>query len=260
MSNINPIKATIKLYAKQLRTPSFSHYEDIIRQMENGESYEHFLNKLMKKELVSRQENQQRRKMKAAKFPYSKTVDEFDFSRLEHVSSACVWELASCDFIKSRQNIIMIGNPGSGKTHLSIALGLKACHAGYNVRFYTASNLVNELSEALHLNKLTKFEKSLSKIDLLILDELSYLTFNRHQSELLFQVISERSERGSVIVTTNLAFSSWTDLFENEVLVTAMIDRLTFKSHILDMNVDDSYRLLQTKFGGINNGIKRSHV
>lgn len=260
MSTIDPIKETIKLYAKQLRTPSFAHYQDVIRQMENGESYEHFLNKLMKKELENRQENQQQRKMKAAKFPYFKTVDEFDFTRLEHVSSACVWELASCDFIKSRQNIILIGNPGSGKTHLSIALGLKACHAGYNVKFYTASNLVNELSEALHMKKLSKFEKSLAKVDLLILDELSYLTFNRHQSELLFQVISERSERGSVIVTTNLEFSSWTDLFENELLVTAMIDRLTFKSHILDMNVDDSYRLLQTKFGGINNGIKRTNV
>ena len=90
-------------------------------------------------------------------------------------------------------------------------------------------------------------------MDLLILDELSYLTFNRHQSELLFQVISERSERGSVIVTTNLAFSSWTELFENEILVAALIDRLTFKSHILDINVDDSYRLLQTKYGDLRN-------
>jgi DNA replication protein DnaC len=249
MSTINPTKETIKLYAKQLRTPSFSQYEDIIRQLDNSESYEHFLSKLMQKEIAIRQENQQKRKVKAAKFPYFKTIDDFDFNRLEHVSSACVWEFASCDFIKNRQNIVMIGNSGSGKTHTSIGLGLKACNAGFNVRFYTAANLVNELSESLQLKRLSKFEKNLSKTDLLILDELSYLTFNRHQSELLFQVISERSERGSVIVTTNLAFSDWTELFENESLVAAMIDRLTFKSHILNMNVEDSYRLLQTKFG-----------
>ena len=209
-----------------------------------------------KKEIAVRQENQQKRKIKAAKFPYFKTIDDFDFNRLEHVSSAHLWELASCDFIKSRQNIVMIGNSGSGKTHLSIGLGLKACNAGFNVKFYTAANLVNELSESLQLNRLSKFEKALAKVDLLILDELSYLTFNRYQSELLFQVISERSERGSVIVTTNLAFSDWTELFENESLVAAMIDRLTFKSHILNMNVKDSYRLLQTKNGGLINGSK----
>ena len=249
MSTINPTKETIKLYAKQLRIPSFSQYEDIIRQLDNSESYEHFLSKLMQKEIAIRQENQQKRKVKAAKFPYFKTIDDFDFNRLEHVSSACVWELASCDFIKNRQNIVMIGNSGSGKTHTCIGLGLKACNAGFNVRFYTAANLVNELSESLQLKRLSKFEKNLSKTDLLILDELSYLTFNRHQSELLFQVISERSERGSVIVTTNLAFSDWTQLFENESLVAAMIDRLTFKSHVLNMNVEDSYRLLQTKSG-----------
>lgn len=256
MSTINPTKETIKLYAKQLRTPSFSQYEDIIRQLDNSESYEHFLNKLMQKEIAIRQENQQKRKVKAAKFPYFKTIDDFDFNRLEHVSSAYIWELASCDFIKNRQNVVMIGNSGSGKTHLSLGLGLKACNAGFNVKFYTAANLVYELSEALQLHRLSKFEKTLAKVDLLILDELSYLTFNRHQSELLFQVISERSERGSVIVTTNLAFSDWTQLFENESLVAAMIDRLTFKSHILNMNVKDSYRLLQTKIGGLSNDSK----
>lgn len=127
---------------------------------------------------------------------------------------------------------------------------MKACQAGFTVKFYTAANLAMELSEALQFNRLSKFEKSLSKIDLLILDELSYLPFNRHQSELLFQVISERSERASVIVTTNLEFSRWTELFENEIMVSALIDRITFRSHILNMNVDDSYRLLQTVKGG----------
>ena len=142
----------------------------------------------------------------------------------------------------------MIGNPGSGKSHLSIALGMKACFAGFNVRFYTAVNLANELAEALQFHRLSKLEKSLSKAHLLIIDELSYLTFNRHQSEMLFQVISERSERASVIITTNLEFSSWTDLFDNEMMVAALIDRITFRSHILNMNVKDSYRLASRDF------------
>jgi len=118
------------------------------------------------------------------------------------------------------------------------------------VRFYTAVNLANELAEAVQFHRLSKLEKSLSKVDLLIIDELSYLTFNRHQSEMLFQVISERSERASIILTTNLEFSSWTDLFENEIMVAALIDRVTFRSHILNMNVKDSYRLEQTLLNG----------
>ncbi len=247
---INPQKEIIKIYAKQLRTPSFSRFDDIVRQMAPNEGYEHFLSRLMKNEVDLRQENMQKRRLKAAKFPFYKTLDDYDFSRLEHVSEAYVRELATCDFIQKRQNVVMIGNPGAGKTHISLALGLNACHAGFNVKFYTASHLVNDLSEALEFKRLSKFEKNLSKVDLLIVDELSYLTFNRHQSELLFQIISERSERSSVIVTTNLEFSNWTQIFENEIMVAALIDRLTFKSHILNMNVKDSYRLLQTKFGG----------
>lgn len=249
MSSINPTKETIKIYAKHLKLPCFIGYEDVIRQLQPDEGYEDFLKQLMKLEVAQRQENLQRRRIKSAKFPFMKTLDEFDFTRLEKVSSSFIWELGSCDFVRNKQNIIMVGNPGSGKTHLSIGLGLKACQAGMNVKFYTASNLVNDLTEALQLGRLGKFERALSKIDLLILDELSYLTFNRHQSELLFQVISDRSERGSIIITTNLEFSRWTELFENEIMVTALIDRVTFRSHILDMNVEDSYRLLQTKKG-----------
>jgi DNA replication protein DnaC len=237
----------IKLYAKQLKLPSFTAYEDVIRQLNSDESFDAFLVQLMKEELAQRQEKLQKRKIKAAKFPYIKTFDEFEFERLPNVSKAHFMELSNCDFIKNRENIVMIGNPGSGKSHSLLALGLKACQAGFNVRFYTAASLVNELSEALQLNRLSKFEKSLAKVDLLLIDELSYLSFNRHQSELLFQVISERSERGSVIVTTNLEFSKWTELFENEIMVSALIDRLTFRSHILNMNVDESYRYQETK-------------
>ncbi len=242
---INPIKETIKLYAKQLRTPTFLNYEKVVRQLTPGDGYDKFLCEIMKIEIMQRQEAGQSRRIKNARFPFLKTLDEFDYSRLEHVSDSFIWELASCDFIGKRENLVMVGNPGAGKTHLSIAFGMKACYAGFRVKFYTAVNLANELAEALQFHRLSKLEKSISKIDLLIIDELSYLTFNRHQSEMLFQVISERSERASIIITTNLEFSSWADLFENEIMVAALIDRVTFRSHILNMNVKESYRLEQ---------------
>ena len=134
----------------------------------------------------------------------------------------------------------------SGKTHLSIALGMNACEAGYRVKFYTAVNLAAELAEAVQMNRLSKLEKSLSKIDLLIINELSYLTFNRYQSEMLFQIISERSEKASVIISTNLEFSEWTQLFENEMMLAALIDRVTFRSSVLNMNCSSSYRIDST--------------
>lgn len=242
---IHPIKETIKLYAKQLRTPAFVGYENVVRQLSPGDGYDRFLCDTMQLEVVQRQLAGQKRRLKKAGFPMMKTLDEFEYNRLEHVSESFIRELAAGDYINRRQNVVMIGNPGSGKTHLAIGLGLKACYAGFNVKFYTAMNLANELAEAIQLHRLSKLEKSLAKVELLVLDELSYLTFNRHQSEMLFQVISERSERASVIVTTNLEFSRWTELFENEIMVAALIDRITFRSHILNMNVKDSYRLEQ---------------
>lgn len=247
MGTISANKEIIKLYARQLKTPTFLNYDEIIRQLQSDDGYEEFLKEIMRMELLQRQDNLHKRRIKAAKFPIHKTIDEFDLNRLENVSKAYIAELVNCDFIHQKQNILMIGNCGSGKTHLSIALGLKACQAGYHVRFYTAVNLATELVEAFQEGRLSKLEKSLAKVDLLIIDELSYLTFNRHQSELLFQVISERSERGSVIITTNLEFSKWTELFENEMMVSALIDRVTFRSHILDMNVSESYRFKETK-------------
>lgn len=239
-------KELIKLYARELRMPSFNRYEEVIRQMTAGDGYEAFLLRMLKEESAERAVTAQKRRLKEACFPLPKTIDEFDCGRLAHVSEATVRELASCDFIKARQNIVMIGDPGSGKTHLAIALGMNACQAGFRVRFYTAVNLAAELAEALQGHRLSKFEAGLRKSDLLIIDELSYLTFNRTQSEMLFQAISERSERASVIITTNLAFSDWTQLFENEMMLAALIDRVTFHAHILNMNHAEgelSYRL-----------------
>ena len=240
---MNTTSEMIRLYARQLKIPTFAEYEEILRQADPAADFGTLLLELMKTETASRQENQNKRRLKAAGFPYLKTMDEFDCSQLnEAVSPLFLNELASCQFIRQRQNVVMIGNPGRGKTHLSIALGLKACSQGFNVLFKNAATLSTELCEARDNYRLGKLERTLAKADLLILDELSYLSFNRHQSELLFKVISDRSEKGSTIVTTNLPFSKWTELFENTTMVAALIDRLTFRSHVLDMN-GKSYRL-----------------
>lgn len=244
--SINVVDEQIRLYAKQLKIPTFAEYDDIIRQADPSLGLSGLLLELMKAECEARQANQNRRRLKAAGFPYQKTLDEFDYTQLNNtVSQEFIQELASCQFISNRQNIVMIGNPGRGKTHLSIALGMKACIAGYKVLFKNAATLSTELCEAKDHYSLGKLERALAKADLLILDELSYLSFNRHQSELLFKVISDRSEKSSTIVTTNLPFSKWTELFENTTMVAALIDRLTYRSHVMDMN-GDSFRLKAT--------------
>ena len=133
---------TIELYSKQLRTPMFNQYQDVIRQLDQSQGYEDFLIALLKLELDSRQESTRRRKIKGAGFPYIKTMEELEYNRFEHLEDAFLGELGTCDFISKRQNIVMIGNPGTGKTHLSIALGVKACMQGMNVKFYTAANLL----------------------------------------------------------------------------------------------------------------------
>ncbi len=230
------------MYSKQLRTPMFNNYTEVIRQLDQNQSYGDFLIALMKLELDSRLESTRRKKVKSAGFPYIKTIDELDCGRFEHMQEAFIHELAACDFIAKRQNIVMIGNPGTGKTHLSIALGIKACMQGMNVKFCTAANLANELIEAQDNHRLIRLEKQIAKVDLLIIDELSYLTYNRHQSEILFKVVADRVERKSVIVSTNLQFCEWTTMFENQTMVTALIDSLTFRSHVLNMNSDNPYR------------------
>ena len=238
---MNPKSEIIAFYAKQLRVPSFTSYEEVLRQQEQL-GYEDFLIAMMKQELASRSANQQKRRIKQAGFPSEKSLEEFDFKRLQHIEEAYIHQLASCDYIRNRQNILMIGNPGSGKSHLSIALGLRACRSGFRVKFITAATLATMLVEARETKELLKLERQLQKAELLIIDELSYLSFNRHQSELLFKIISDRAEKSSVIISTNLEFSRWTELFENPTLIAALVDRLTFRSHILNMN-NPSYRM-----------------
>lgn len=244
--SVDPVQEQVRLYAKQLKLPTFVRYPDILRKGRPDARFEELLLELMKAETEQRQENQNRKRLRAAGFPYTKTLEELDLSRYGgDLSNLFVNELASCKFISEKKNVVMIGNPGRGKTHMAIGLGLKACALGMNVLFKNAATLSTELTEAKDNYVLGRLEKRIRQADLLILDEMSYVSFDRFQSELLFKAVSDRSERGSIIVTTNLPFSQWTELFENTAMVAALVDRLTFKSYILDMN-GDSYRLDQT--------------
>ena len=246
MSNL-VIDDQIRMLAKQLKLPTFANYTGITRQAAPDSSMGELLLLLMKSELEQRQENQNRKRLKQAGFPYTKTLDELDLGRYNgEISTLFVNELASCKFIKEHRNITMLGNPGRGKTHMAIGLGLKACSQGMTVLFKNAASLSTELAEARDNYSLGRLEKRIQKADLLILDEMGYVSFDRYQSELLFKIIADRSERGSIIITTNLPFSEWTTLFENTAMVAAMIDRLTFQSYVLDMN-GESYRLSVTK-------------
>lgn len=237
----------IRLLAKQLRIPTFNNYHEITRQVGENADIGEIILQLMKNEYEQRQDNQNRRRLKQAGFPYTKTVEELDLSRYQgQLSEVFINELSSCAFVRERRNIVMLGNPGRGKTHLAIGLGLKACAQGMTVLFRNAASLSTELREARDNYSLGKLEKRIQRTDLLILDEMGYVSFDRYQSELLFKVIADRSERGSIIVTTTLPFSEWPSLFENTAMVAAIVDRLTYKSHILDMN-GESYRLKQSK-------------
>lgn len=237
----------IRMFSKQLKIPTFVNYTELLRQTDPDSDFGELLLALMKAEYEQRQENQNMRRLKQAGFPFTKTLDELDITRYNgQISEIFVNELASCKFIREHRNITMLGNPGRGKTHMAIGLGLKACSLGMTVLFKNAASLSTELTEAKDNYSLGRLEKKIQRADLLILDEMGYVSFDRYQSELLFKIIADRSERGSIIITTNLPFSEWTSLFENTAMVAAMIDRLTFQSYVLDMN-GESYRLAKTK-------------
>lgn len=236
------IRESIKYYAKELKLPTFASPDRLLKDFAAGQNPEEFMLALMKEEYEHRKENQRRRRVKKAGFPMVKTIEEFDLKALSHVKPEYVRQLVGGDFIDRHENIVMIGNPGTGKTHLMTAIGYRACLNGRRVLFRNATTLATELKEAKDSYQLRKMEKAVAATDLLLLDELSYTSFSQEASELLFKIIAERSERSSTIITTNLEFSRWVEMFSNQTLVAALVDRLTFHSHILNMN-GKSYRL-----------------
>ena len=241
-------KLLLETHLKALRLPTFlREYDKLARECAaEGSDYPRYLLRLSELELLDRDRRATERRIKAAKFPVVKTLDTFEFPALPKLNKKLVLELARCEFIDRRENVLALGNSGTGKSHLALALGMAACQGGYRVRFTTAAALVNELLEARDERRLLRFQKQLAKQDLLIVDELGYVPLSKTGAELLFEVFSQRYEQSSTLVTSNLPFNEWTEILGSERMTGALLDRLTHHVHILEMN-GDSFRLKQSK-------------
>ena len=209
-------------------------------------SYEEFLDELLIKELEQRKINGIERRIRYAKFPCRKFIEDFQKSFYNKDLQDEFEILETLNFIDMKENVILIGTPGAGKTHYAIALGIKACMDGRRVMFASVPNLVIELREALSKSAFNLYKRKFEKYDLVILDELGYVSFDKESCEILFNLLSNRNDKGSILITTNLVFERWNEIFQDPMLNGAIVDRLAFKAHVLDMSRDVSYRHQQT--------------
>jgi DNA replication protein DnaC len=208
--------------------------------------YATFLLRLVERELLDRDKRAAERRIKDANFPVIKTIDTYDFKAQPSINEQLVRELLRGEYIDKKENVLLIGNPGTGKTHLACALAFSGCAQGRKVRFYTATDLVTQLVECREERKLQRLHKQLQRIDLLLIDEMGYVPFSKTAAELLFEMISRAYEHHSIMLTTNLAFEQWTEIFGSERLTGALLDRLTHRCHIIEAN-GQSYRLRQAR-------------
>jgi DNA replication protein DnaC len=232
---------------KQLKLSTMrKELDSTIRQArEIGSDYADFLMELTAAELDVRGENRLKRRMREAKFPLIKTLESFDHEAAVGLDLRLLREMATGDYIKKHRNIIFMGRSGTGKSHLATALGIEACRQDIRTRFISCYGLVNELIEAREERVLQRLLARYCRYEILILDELGYIPFSKEGAELLFQILTERHEKGSVIITTNLGFADWAQVFGDPVMTGALLDRLTHRAHIIPCDWD-SYRLRQS--------------
>jgi DNA replication protein DnaC len=231
-------------HLKALKLPTFMREHDKLARQCAAEGVDHtgYLLRLAELELLERERRLVERRIRQARFPAVKSLDSFDFAAIPSLNKLLVLELARGEYIERRENVIALGNSGTGKTHVALGLGLAACQKGLAAGFTTAAALVHELLEARDERRLLRLQQQLAGYRLLIIDELGYVPLSPTGAELLFEVFSRRYERGSVLVTSNLPFDEWTSVFGSERLTGALLDRLTHHVHILEMN-GESYRL-----------------
>lgn len=233
---------------KSLRLPTVLREYSKLATQAAAEGLDHvqFLARLIELEMIDRERRMIERRIKAAKFPAVKSLDSFDFKAIPALNKMQVLELARCEWIERRENVIALGPSGTGKTHIALGLGLSACQKGLSVGFVTAAALVHELMEARDERRLLRLQKQMVSHKLLIIDELGFVPLSKTGAELLFELISQRYERGATLITSNLPFDEWTETFGSERLTGALLDRLTHHVNILEMN-GESYRLGQSK-------------
>jgi DNA replication protein DnaC len=239
----NPLLDT---YLRQLRLPTFLKYypQFATDAGRNNEDPVRFLLALAEQEINQRQQNMLQQRIKTARFPVLKELADFDFSCLPQLNKAQIHDLARGEYIQQRQGLIFIGNPGLGKTHLAIGLAAAACRQGRRVRFWTAAGLVNELLQAQDEHRLHRVIASTLKLDLVVLDELGFIPFSANGAQVLFTFCSELYERLALIITSNLKFADWVQVFGDERLTAALLDRLTHHAHIVEL-LGESYRFRQ---------------
>jgi DNA replication protein DnaC len=241
------LEATIKAACKELHTPTIAArarelQDDATR---NKQTFMSYLWALLEAELDDRAERRRTRRIREARFPRLKRLEDFSFDDAPQIPAATINELATCAFVDRAENAILLGESGTGKSHLAIALGIAACLQSRRVRFVTTAALVNELLEARDDRTLSKIVARYARVELLILDELAYVPLSHSEAELLFQVLDERSELSSILMTTNLPFGEWTKVFPEARLCKAIVDRLTFNAHIVETGTE-SWRFKKT--------------
>jgi DNA replication protein DnaC len=235
-------------YLKKLKLPTMlREYAQVAAICQKDRSgYATFLLRLVERELLDRDKRAAERRIKDANFPVIKTIDTYDFAAQPSINEQLVRELMRGEYIDKRENVLLVGNSGTGKTHLACALAFSACAQGRKVRFHTATDLVTQLVECREERRLQRLHKQLQRIHLLLIDEMGYVPFSKTAAELLFEIISRAYEHHSVMLTTNLAFEQWTEVFGSERLTGALLDRLTHRCHIIEAN-GESYRLRQAR-------------
>jgi DNA replication protein DnaC len=235
-------------HLKQLKLPTvLREYDKVARECaRDGVDHPRHLLRLVELELLDRERRVTERRIREARFPAVKSLDSFDFAAIPSLNKMLVLELARGAYVERRENVVALGNSGTGKTHVALALGLAACQRGFSTRFITAHALAHQLMEAQDEKRLLKLQAQLQAVRLLIVDELGYVPLSQTGAELLFEVFSQRYERGAVIVTSNLPFEEWPSVFRSERLTGALLDRLTHHVHILELN-GESYRLKHAK-------------
>ena len=240
------IRGKIELICKELRLPGIrQHWQSIAREAsQKGMAYGEFLLACLEEEITTRHNKKMASLLKRARFPFRKTLEEFDFREISSLSKSRILQLARNEYVRRRENVVCVGKPGTGKTHIAIALGLAAVSEGYRVRFTTVMQLIQELQRAEKEYHLPKYLKQWKKYDLVICDELGYVPLGEG-GKLLFQFISTRYETGSLIITTNLDFSRWVEVFSDPALTAALLDRLTHHSNLL-LFEGESYRFKES--------------